>query len=328
MKHILNKIIERQPLLFTEAKEIIYAIGEEKINDSQIVAMLVGLQMRGLQLEEIKGFREALIELCLPIDLDGSDAIDLCGTGGDSKNTFNISTTTSFVLASMGHKVIKHGNYGVSSLCGSSNVLEELGFVFTNDQNKLNKQLQDSNICFLHAPLFHPTLMKVGPLRKNLGIRTFFNSLGPLVNPVQPKHQLTGTFNLELAKTYQHILKDERKGYRIVYGMDVYDEFTLTDQTRILGGDVDEYLSANSFGLNPINPIDLYSGESVLEAATILRNILSGKGTNSQNNVIAANTALALQCYQPEEKIQNLFLTSLDFIKSGEAGKKHFPNFK
>jgi anthranilate phosphoribosyltransferase len=328
MKHTLNKIIERQPLLFSEAKEIIYAIAEERINDSQIVAMLVGLQMRGLQLEEIKGFREALLELCLPIDMDGSDAIDLCGTGGDSKNTFNISTTTSFVLASMGYKVIKHGNYGVSSLCGSSNVLEELGFVFTNDTDTLNRQLDQTNICFLHAPLFHPTLMKVGPLRKNLGIRTFFNSLGPLVNPVQPKYQLTGTFNLELAKIYQHILKDERKGYRIVYGMDVYDEFTLTDQTRILGGDVDEYLSATSFGLDPINPIDLYSGESVLEAANILRNILAGKGTDSQNHVIAANTALALQCYKPEEKIQDLFSTSLDFIKSGEAGRTHFPNFK
>ena len=328
MKHTLNKIIERQPLLFSEAKEIIYAIAEERINDSQIVAVLVGLQMRGLQLEEIKGFREALLELCLPIDMDGSDAIDLCGTGGDSKNTFNISTTTSFVLASMGHKVIKHGNYGVSSLCGSSNVLEELGFLFTNDTDTLNKQLDQTNICFLHAPLFHPTLMKVGPLRKNLGIRTFFNSLGPLVNPVQPKYQLTGTFNLELAKIYQHILKDERKGYRIVYGMDVYDEFTLTDQTRILGGDVDEYLSASSFGLDPINPIDLYSGESVQEAANILRNVLSGKGTDSQNHVIAANTALALQCYKPEENIKDLFSTSLDFIKSGEAGRTYFPNFK
>ena len=328
MKHILNKIIERQPLLFTEAKEIIYAIAEQKINDEQIVAILVGLQMRGLQLEEIKGFREALLELCLPIEIDSSNAIDLCGTGGDGKNTFNISTTTSFVLASMGHKVIKHGNYGVSSLCGSSNVLEELGFAFTSDNKLLNKQLEETNICFLHAPLFHPTLMKVGPLRKNLGIRTFFNSLGPLVNPVQPKHQLTGTFNLELAKIYQHILKEERKGYRIVYGMDVYDEFTLTDQTRILGGDVDEYLNANSFGLNPINPIDLYSGESVQEAASILKNILSGKGTKSQNNVIAANTALALQCYKSDESVQSLFSSSLEFIRSGEAGKKHFSNIK
>lgn len=324
MKNILNKILERQPLIFEEAKEIIYAISEEKINDAQIVAVLVGLQMRGLQLEEIKGFREALLEVCIRPEIEGVDAIDLCGTGGDSKNTFNISTTTSFVLASMGYKVIKHGNYGVSSLCGSSNVLEELGFVFTNDVRKLNKQLSLTNICFLHAPLFHPTLMQVGPLRKNLGIRTFFNSLGPLINPVQPKHQLTGTFNLELAKMYQHILKEERKGYRIVYGMDLYDELTLTDQTRVLGGDVDAYLSAASFGVTAINPIALYSGETVKDAATILKNILHGNGTQAQNFVIAANSALAMQCYHPEEKIQALFYHSLEFIKSGESGKKMF----
>lgn len=328
MKNILNKIIERQPLLFSEAKEIIYAIAEEKINDAQIVAVLVGLQMRGLQLEEIKGFREALIELSLPINIDGTDAIDLCGTGGDGKNSFNISTTTSFVLASMGYKVIKHGNYGVSSSCGSSNVLEELGFAFTNDVSKLQKQLEEMNICFLHAPLFHPTLMKVGPLRKSLGIRTFFNSLGPLVNPVQPKHQLTGTFNLELAKIYQHILKDERTEYRIVYGMDGYDEFTLTDQTRVLGGNIDEYLSANSFDLKPIDPVSIHSGSSVQEAAIILRNVLNGQGTSSQNNVVAANTALALQCYHPDKKIQDLFNESLDFIQNGGAVKTLFSNLK
>ncbi len=319
MKNILNKIIERQALTFSEAKEIIYAIAQEKINDAQIVAILVGLQMRGLQLEEIKGFREALLELTLPVELDGSDAIDLCGTGGDGKNSFNISTTTSFVLASMGYKVIKHGNYGVSSSCGSSNVLEELGFTFTNDIKQLEKQLKETNICFLHAPLFHPTLMKVGPLRKSLGIRTFFNSLGPLVNPVQPQHQLTGTFNLELAKIFQHILKDERKEYRIVYGMDGYDELTLTDQTRILGGTIDENINAGSFNLQAIDPTSIHSGNSIQEAAAILRNILNGKGTESQMNVVAANTAVALQCYHPEEKIQDLFGKAISFIKSGEA---------
>ena len=323
MKTTLNKIIERQPLTFNETKEIIYSIAEERINGAQVVAILVGLQMRGLQLEEIKGFREALLELCLPIEMDGSEAIDLCGTGGDGKNTFNISTTTSFVLSAMGHKVIKHGNYGVSSSCGSSNVLEELGFQFTNQTKLLNTQLSKSNICFLHAPLFHPTLRKVGPLRKSLGIRTFFNSLGPLVNPVQPKNQLTGTFNLELAKIYQHILKDDRNEFRVVYGMDGYDEFTLTDQTRILGGNQDEYFSAKTFDLSPVISESIHSGNSVKEAAEILKLILKGNGTNSQNNVIAANTALALQCYHPNESIQNLFIESLSFIKSGESAKHH-----
>jgi anthranilate phosphoribosyltransferase len=323
MKNTLNKIIERQPLTFHEAKNIIYAIAEEKINDAQIVAILVGLQMRGLQLDEIKGFREALLELCLTIELDGNNALDLCGTGGDGKNTFNISTTTSFVVSAMGYKVIKHGNYGVSSSCGSSNVLEELGYIFTNDSKLLDKQLQDSNICFLHAPLFHPTLMKVGPLRKKLGIRTFFNSLGPLVNPVQPKNQLTGTFNLELAKIYQHILKDDRNEFRVVYGMDGYDEFTLTEQTRILGKTSDEYLNAQTFNVNPVNSESIHSGNSIKEAAQIVKSILSGQSTLEQTNVIAANTALALQCFHPNEQIQDLFNEANSFIKKGLAAKFH-----
>ena len=323
MKNTLNKIIERQPLTFQEAKDIIYAIAEEKINDAQIVAILVGLQMRGLQLEEIKGFREALLELCLPVELDGSNALDLCGTGGDGKNTFNISTTTSFVVSAMGYKVIKHGNYGVSSSCGSSNVLEELGYTFTNDSKILKKHLNDSNICFLHAPLFHPTLMKVGPLRKNLGIRTFFNSLGPLVNPVQPKNQLTGTFNLELAKIYQHILKDDRNEFRVVYGMNGYDEFTLTDQTRILSRTSDEYLSAHNFNINAVNSESIHSGNSIKGAADIVRSILKGESSIEKINVIAANTALALQCYHPNESIQNLFTEAVSFIRKGEAAKFH-----
>ena len=323
MKNTLTKIIERQPLTFQEAKNIIYAIAEEKINDAQIVAILVGLQMRGLQLDEIKGFREALLELCLPIELDGNNALDLCGTGGDGKNTFNISTTTSFVVSAMGYKVIKHGNYGVSSFCGSSNVLEELGYTFTNDSKLLDKQLHDSNICFLHAPLFHPTLMKVGPLRKNLGIRTFFNSLGPLVNPVQPNFQITGTFNLELAKIYQHLLKDERNEFRVVYGMDGYDEFTLTEQTRILGKKSDEYLNAQTFNVNPVNSESIYSGNSIKEAAQIVKSILGGQSTLEQTNVIAANTALALQCFHPNEQIQDLFNEANSFIKKGLAAKFH-----
>ncbi len=323
MKNTLNKIIERQPLTFQEAKNIIYAIAEEKINDAQIVAILVGMQMSGLQLDEIKGFREALLELCLPVQLDASNALDLCGTGGDGKNTFNISTTTSFVVSAMGYKVIKHGNYGVSSSCGSSNVLEELGYTFTNDSKILNKQLEASNICFLHAPLFHPTLMKVGPLRKNLGIRTFFNSLGPLVNPAQPKNQLTGTFNLELAKIYQHILKDDRNEFRVVYGMDGYDELTLTDQTRILGRTSDEYLSANNFSIDAVNSESIHSGNSIKDAADIVRSILRGESSVEKTNVIAANTALALQCYHPNESIQNLFNEAVSFIRKGETAKFH-----
>ena len=323
MKEIINKIIDKEALSFEEAKNIIHAIAEDELNTAQIVAILVGIQMRGLQLEEIKGFRSALLELAIPIQIDGTNAIDLCGTGGDGKNTFNISTTTAFVVAAMGHKVIKHGNYGVSSTCGSSNVLEELGYQFTADSLELNRQLKEKNICFLHAPLFHPTLMKVGRIRKELGIRTFFNAIGPLVNPAQPEYQLTGTYNLELAKIYQHILKGERKEYKIVYGLDGFDELTLTDQTRVLSRNQDELISASVFEKSIIEPISIHSGDTIQEATKILKSIIRGEGTKSQNNVIAANASLALQCFYPSKPLKELFNEALDFIESGRVASYH-----
>ncbi|MDB0011829.1 anthranilate phosphoribosyltransferase, partial [Crocinitomicaceae bacterium] len=315
MKQIISKIIDKESLTFKEAKNIIYAIAEDELNASQIAAILVGIQMRGLQLEEIKGFRSALLELTIPVDIDGSNAIDLCGTGGDGKNTFNISTTTAFVVSAMGYKVIKHGNYGVSSTCGSSNVLEELGYQFTTDSIKLNQQLKEKNICFLHAPLFHPTLLKVGSIRKELGIRTFFNALGPLVNPVQPEYQLTGTYNLELAKIYQHILQGDRTEYRVVFGMNGYDELTLTDQTRVLGSKDDDYINASLFNQSIIDPASIHSGDTIQEAAKILKAITRGEGTKPQNNVISANVSLVLQCFHPSKPLKELFNEALEFIE-------------
>jgi anthranilate phosphoribosyltransferase len=323
MKQIISKIIDKESLTFKEAKNIIYAIAEDELNASQIAAILVGIQMRGLQLEEIKGFRSALLELTIPVDIDGSNAIDLCGTGGDGKNTFNISTTTAFVVSAMGYKVIKHGNYGVSSTCGSSNVLEELGYQFTTDSIKLNQQLKEKNICFLHAPLFHPTLLKVGSIRKELGIRTFFNALGPLVNPVQPEYQLTGTYNLELAKIYQHILQGDRTEYRVVFGMNGYDELTLTDQTRVLGSKDDDYINASLFNQSIIDPASIQSGDTIQEAAKILKLITRGEGTKPQNNVISANVSLALQCFHPSKPLKELFNEALEFIESGTAASYH-----
>ena len=217
MKTLLEKLLRHEHLTFEEARSFIFAIEEEKFTPETISGMLMTIQMRGAQLNEMKGFRSALLELSHRIDLDSEQAIDLCGTGGDGKNTFNISTTTAFVLASMGKKVIKHGNYGVSSLCGSSNVLEELGVTFTSNQGELQRQLDERNICFLHAPLFHPAMKKVAPIRRNLGVRTIFNNLGPLINPAQPRFQLTGTYSLELARIYQHILRNERTNYRVLF---------------------------------------------------------------------------------------------------------------
>tara|TARA_B110000977_G_C11015479_1_gene469281 strand:- start:196 stop:1191 length:996 start_codon:yes stop_codon:yes gene_type:complete len=324
MNYLLDKLLNNEYLEFQEAHDFIISIEEETYTPEIISGMLMIIQMRGAQLEEMRGFRSALLKLALTLELDSENAIDLCGTGGDGKNTFNISTTTAFVLAAMGKKVIKHGNYGVSSLCGSSNVLEELGIKFTHDNGELQRQLDNRNICFLHAPLFHPTMKKVAPIRRSLGVRTIFNSLGPLVNPSQPKFQLTGTYSLELAKVYQSLLRSDRSNYRVIYGMDGFDELSLTDDARVFGGQSEQVINAATFGINQLAQSTIHGGCSVSDSAQILRAILEGRGTEEQNLVVAANTALALQLYHPYEPIKELFTEALQFIKSGKANFSSF----
>lgn len=323
MKQLLNKIIAQEPFSFEESKSLIYAIDNESINNETLAGILMGFQIKGLEIQEVDGFRKALLELCKSVEIESENAIDLCGTGGDGKNTFNISTTSSLVLAAMGKKVIKHGNYGVSSISGSSNVLEAIGFKFETESNELQHSLDLKNICFLHAPLFHPTLKKAAGARRNLGVRTLFNCLGPLVNPAQPKYQLTGTYSLELAKTYQHLLKNERNDYRVVYGMDGYDEITLTDSTRVLGKFNDQIVNANSFQTNRINQYEIHGGDTVIEAAKILLDITKGNGTNAQILSVSANVAMGLQLYSPQENLQDLFKEAQNFISSGQVAK-HF----
>lgn len=323
MNSLLEKIINHEVLNFEDARAFIFGIEEEVITSDEAAGIMVGIQMRGIQLEELDGFRSALLELCIPVELDSENAIDLCGTGGDGKNTFNISTTTALVLAAMGKKVIKHGNYGVSSMCGSSNVLEELGFEFKTNSEGLNRELDENNICFIHAPLFHPTMKKIAGTRKNLGVRTLFNSLGPIVNPTQPGYQLTGTYSLELAKMYQHILIKKRVNFNVVFGMDGYDELTLTNSTRLLGKYDDRILSADNFNTKALQPNEILAGASVQSAAAIISQILSGKGSPAQNQVIAANVATALNLYDSEAELSDLFNESIAFIQSGQ-GSKHF----
>jgi anthranilate phosphoribosyltransferase len=323
MKFILQKIIERNDLSYEEAKSIIYYLLEEDINEEQLTGILIGLQIKGLHLNEITGFRDALLELASPLNIDATKAIDLCGTGGDGKNTFNISTTSAFVLAGMGYKVIKHGNYGVSSICGSSNVLESLGIQFSQNEKELNETLEKKNICFLHAPLFHPVLKKVGPLRKSLGIRTVFNALGPLVNPVQPRFQVTGTFSMELATIYQHLLKEKREAFKIVYGINGFDELTFTDKSRVLGNDCDFYITSKEAGLlKSIDVESLSGGNSITDSKNILLSILQGKGSEAQNQVVAGNVALGLQCYHPSESFIALFDEANKVIQSGVVAKQ------
>jgi anthranilate phosphoribosyltransferase len=319
MQTTLNRLITQETLSEQEAYDLFIGINEDRFSDAEVSGLMVALQTRNITLDEIAGFKKALVELSIKPDLNPSNAIDLCGTGGDGKNTFNISTTTSFVLGAMGYKVIKHGNYGVSSMCGSSNVLEELGYKFTNDNETLQKSLNDFNLVFLHAPLFHPVMKKVAPIRKSLGIPTFFNIMGPLVNPVQPDFQLTGTFNLSVARMYNNVLKSCRKNYKVVYAMDGYDEISLTGDTRVFAPESDVLFHPNQIGIDKLTPQQLYGGNSSSDSAEMMRSILKGKGSYEQRMVIASNTAHAIQVMDERVTLMDTFQQVNEFLLSGKG---------
>jgi anthranilate phosphoribosyltransferase len=250
--------------------------------------------MRNISLQELEGFKEALLELCIKIDLSEYNAIDLCGTGGDNKDTFNISTLSAFVTAGAEVNVTKHGNYGVSSSCGSSNVLEYLGIKFSNNFDFLRKSIEKCGICILHAPLFHPAMKHVAPIRKELGLKTFFNILGPLVNPSFPKNQIVGVYSLELARLYSYLFQKTKKNYAIIHSLDGYDEISLTGATKIISRKEENVYEPKDMGLTRSNPKSISGGNSIKESAEIFMNILNNKGTNSQNEVIFANSGLAI----------------------------------
>ncbi len=319
MKKILNKLFDHQSLNRDEARDILIRISKNEYNDSQIAAFISVYLMRNISLDELSGFREALLDLCVKVNIDGTDAIDLCGTGGDGKNTFNISTLSSFVVAGAGYRVTKHGNYGVSSVCGSSNVLEYLGYNFTNNEATLQRQLDASSICFLHAPLFHPALKSVGRIRKELGVKTFFNMLGPLVNPVQPKQQLVGVFNLQLARLYNYLHQDLDKNYCIVHSIDGYDEVSLTGAVRLINSKEELLVSPGYFEKDQLAAEDIFGGDTIDSAAKIFIEILSGKGTDAQYAVVEANSALAIHCYEPSRSIEDCVAEAHESIVSGKA---------
>ncbi len=322
MKKILENLIQYKSLSREEAREVLVKISEGAYNESQIASFITVYLMRSITVEELSGFRDALLELCVPFDTEGMSTIDVCGTGGDGKNTFNISTLSAFVLAGAGYKVTKHGNYGVSSVSGSSNVLEHFGYQFTNDKSLLMKQLDENNICFLHAPLFHPALKSVGPIRKQLGIKTFFNMLGPLVNPARPKQQMVGVFSLELARLYQYIFQKTDTNYSIVYGLDGYDEVSLTDEVKVKTAFSETILTAQSFGKQPLTQNQIFGGDTVEEAAAIFLNVLENKGTVAQRDVVTANTALAIQCFKPTVSLLDCVVEAEESLVSSKALEK------
>lgn len=322
MKTILRQLFEHKKLSKAEAKDILVSISAGKYNDAQIAAFITVYLMRPIAVEELQGFREALLELCNAVDLEGVPSIDVCGTGGDGKNTFNISTLAAFVVAGAGYKVSKHGNTGVSSNAGSSDVLQYLGCQFTNDVDKLKTQLDKSNICYFHAPLFHPALKTVGPLRKQLGIKTFFNMLGPLVNPAQPTHQLTGVYSLELARLYQYIFQQiPNKQYAIVHALDGYDEVSLTGDFKLKMNGKEQLLSPQDVGKQQLTHNDLFGGDTLQEAAAIFTSIIKGSPTTAQRDAVTVNAGIAIQCFKPETTLIDCIAEADEALMRGKAAK-------
>jgi len=319
MKKILNHLFEHKTFSREESKEILTNITLGKYNPTQMAAFMAAYCMRSITVEELEGFRDGMLELCLKTDLSDYDLIDLCGTGGDGKDTFNISTLASFVVAGAGYKVSKHGNYGVSSGCGSSNVMEYLGHKFSNDIDQLKKNLDEAGICFLHAPLFHAAMKTVAPIRKELGVKTFFNMLGPLVNPARPSYQMVGVFSLELARLYAYLYQKSKTGYTIVHALEGYDEISLTCDFKTFSPQGEHIHSISKMGFEKIDPLKIGGGSTVQESAEIFKAVLDGEGSAEQNNVVLCNAALAIRTIKIEKSFSDCFYEAEESLNSGKA---------
>src|SRR6201991_132408 len=275
MKKILQFLFEHKTLSREQAREVLLNIGKSVYNEHEVTAFMTVYLMRSVTIDELQGFRDALLELCVRVDLNGFPVIDIVGTGGDGKNTFNISTLSCFIVAGAGQKVAKHGNYGASSISGASNVMEQMGYKFKNDGSRLKKEVDEANICFLHAPLFHPALKTVGPIRRNLGMRTFFNMLGPMVNPADPAFQLVGVFSLEMARVYNYLLQQSGKAFTIIHSLDGYDEISLTNDTKVITNTGEKIMTPEQLGKRMVEAYDIRGGSTVEESAKIFMKILN-----------------------------------------------------
>ncbi|GAC1441459.1 MAG: anthranilate phosphoribosyltransferase [Sediminibacterium sp.] len=319
MKKILQYLFEHKTLSREKAREILVQVSGGMYNESEITAFITVFLMRSITIEELQGFRDALLELCIKVNLDGFRTMDIVGTGGDGKNTFNISTLSCFIVAGTGQQVAKHGNYGASSISGSSNVMEQLGYRFKNDTDRLKKELDQANICFLHAPLFHPALKAVGPIRKNLGVRTFFNMLGPMVNPASPAFQLVGVYSLEMARIYNYLLQETGQAFTIIHSLDGYDEVSLTNDTKVITNEGERIMTPQQLGKRMVAAEDIYGGNTVEEAARLFVRIIKGDGSWAQNAVVLANAAMALHCTGNYTGYEAAYDAAVDSLESGKA---------
>ncbi|HUX59142.1 MAG TPA: anthranilate phosphoribosyltransferase [Bacteroidales bacterium] len=319
MREILNHLFEHKTLDRQEAEKVLTNIAKGIYSESEIAAFITVYLMRSITVDELTGFRDALLNLCIRIDLSGFDTIDVCGTGGDGKDTFNISTLTTFVLAGAGANVAKHGNYGVTSACGSSNILEHFGYKFAADEGKLKREIDKTGVCFLHAPLFNPAMKNVVPVRRALKIKTFFNMLGPMVNPSFPGKQLIGVYSLELARLYNYLYQQSAMQYIIVHSLDGYDEISLTSEFKYILNGVEHIISPEIMNYTRAVQSDLAGGCTVKEAADLFMKILKGDGTAIQNNVVTVNAQMALKCYYPLKSFDECREVAEDSLFSGKA---------
>jgi len=319
MKKILNHLFENKTFSRAESQKILTSIALGEFNTSQIAAFITAVGMRNITVAELQGFRDAMLDLCLKVDFSDYELVDLCGTGGDGKDTFNISTLASFIVAGAGYKVAKHGNYGVSSGCGSSNVMEYLGYHFTNDQDVLKRSLDSAGICFLHAPLFNPAMKIVAPIRKELGVKTFFNMLGPMVNPAQPKNQIVGVFSLELARLYAYLYQDTDKNYTILHAVDGFDEVSLTCDFKTFSKQGEALRTISSLGFDQINEQEIKGGDTVESSADIFLNVLNGTATSAQQNVVLCNAALAINTIEESKTFADCFYEAEESLMNKKA---------
>ncbi|MCW3073770.1 MAG: trpD [Flaviaesturariibacter sp.] len=319
MKKILQHLFEHKTLPFETAKEVMLAIARGSYNETELASFVTVYLMRSITIEELQGFRDGLLELAMPVDLSGAEVMDIVGTGGDGKNTFNISTLACFIVAGAGKQVAKHGNYGASSISGASNVMEALGYKFKASSDSLKRELDETNFTFLHAPQFHPALKAVAQTRRNLGFRTFFNMLGPMVNPAKPSYQLVGVYNLEMARIYNYLLQQTAKPFTIIHGLDGYDEISLTADTKVITAKGEKVFSAEQLGKRTVSPADIHGGNSVEEAAKIFTKILKGEGSWAQNAVVLANAAVALQCTGDFRSYDVAYDAAVESLESGKA---------
>jgi anthranilate phosphoribosyltransferase len=319
MKYYLQKRILGEILSKSEAHEALSIIARGEANNSHITSFLTTYMIKSITADELEGFRDAMLDLALTVDLSEFSPMDVCGTGGDGKDTFNISTTSSFVVAGAGQRVAKHGNHGVSSSVGSSTVLEYLGVKFTNDESYLKAKIEEAGICFLHAPLFHPAMRFVGTIRKELGMKTFFNMLGPILNPAQVRKQVTGVYNQEILEIYGELFQKVEGNFGVLFGLDGYDEISLTSEFELITKRGKEMISPEQMGFTKCKQEDLYGGNNVEESAKILISILENQGTKAQTEVVMANAAIALYCANDDLNISDAVLMAKESLISGKA---------